>query len=317
MATGELVSKAPLERVPIAEIQIGVRRRKKAAAKLASLQRSIADHGLIHPILLRNGNELVSGHRRLLACQELGWKSIPARQIDKLSDEELRAIELEENTCRVDLLEYEASKQRLAEMSQLVAKEKAGDLRKPSSRKGRPPEAESQRARAKAADVSRGTVQKLEKHVDLAEQYPFMQREGWAQYRALEAGKLVEKLPEEERPGVAVLLDQPGIPPKSAISILENLKELKPKRRNEIYEMARADDTHIRQQALAAAAKVPPMPDPGLMLLIDAGKTIKRAKQECRFKGHDDQFDALVISVDELIATLRCEAKAREKQDGK
>jgi hypothetical protein len=53
-----------------------------------------------------------------------GWTKIPARRVGRLSDEELRALELDENTERVDLLDYEASKQRLAEMHQAEAEAK-------------------------------------------------------------------------------------------------------------------------------------------------------------------------------------------------
>jgi hypothetical protein len=41
--------------------------------------------------------------------------------VDRLSAEELRALELDENTERVDYLDYETSKQRLTEMLQAEA----------------------------------------------------------------------------------------------------------------------------------------------------------------------------------------------------
>jgi hypothetical protein len=45
-------------------------------------------------------------------------------QVAAGSDEELRALELDENTERVDLDDYEASKQKLAEMHQAEAEAK-------------------------------------------------------------------------------------------------------------------------------------------------------------------------------------------------
>jgi hypothetical protein len=45
--------------------------------------------------------------------------------VGRLSDEELRALELDEKIERVDLLDYEASKQKLAEIHQAEAKREA------------------------------------------------------------------------------------------------------------------------------------------------------------------------------------------------
>ena len=84
--------------------------------------------------------------RRTMRDRELGWTRIPARRVDRLFDEELRALELDENTERVDLNDYEASKQKLAEMHQAEAeakreaeeqarKEAEGELRDKLSRK--------------------------------------------------------------------------------------------------------------------------------------------------------------------------------------
>ena len=56
------------------------------------------------PITVRlngEGFESVAGKRRLRAAEALGWKKIRAR-IGKFSDDELREIELDENTVRLD-----------------------------------------------------------------------------------------------------------------------------------------------------------------------------------------------------------------------
>jgi ParB family chromosome partitioning protein len=269
MSTSERITNLPVETVRLDSVVVGIRRRQKLT-RIAALARSIEAHGLIHPILVRNGNELVTGQRRLEACRSLGWTTIPARRIDTLRDEELRAVELDENTERRDLDPYETTKQRLAEIRQAQAQAEAevqaevqasAELRPNMGRKspgrGRPKKAGSQRDVATRSGVSRPEQQRVEDHVVLAERYPMFQK-GWARHQVLEAGSILEALPEKEHPVVASLLDQPGIPPKKAISILENLAQMKPSQRAEIYQEAKSPDSHVRGNALAKAAALPP-----------------------------------------------------------
>lgn len=71
--------------------------------KVQELAESIKRNGLINPIVISPDLLLVAGERRLKACTELGWDSIPAQFTNDLSPDELHAIELEENIRRVDL----------------------------------------------------------------------------------------------------------------------------------------------------------------------------------------------------------------------
>ncbi len=107
-------------RLKISGIKVGERRRVKKGA-LAALAKSMDRYGLIHPIVVRDDGVLVAGGRRLEAAKKLGWKSIPATAISKLSDEQLREIELEENIRREGLDSYEASAQRMKEIRVIEA----------------------------------------------------------------------------------------------------------------------------------------------------------------------------------------------------
>ncbi|WP_066634167.1 ParB/RepB/Spo0J family partition protein [Desulfolucanica intricata] len=74
--------------------------------KLEELKKSINEHGVVQPIVVRplpNGNyELIAGERRWRACKKLGLDQIPA--IVKIySDIEASAISLIENVQREDL----------------------------------------------------------------------------------------------------------------------------------------------------------------------------------------------------------------------
>jgi ParB-like chromosome segregation protein Spo0J len=85
--------------VPITEITPGIRRRQ-CVGDLRMLMASIDRVGLINPIVVTPSNRLVVGWRRLVACQALGWSTVPARLVEELSSAEIWATELAENTAR-------------------------------------------------------------------------------------------------------------------------------------------------------------------------------------------------------------------------
>ena len=69
----------------------------------ADLQQSIAEVGLINPILVDEQDRLIAGYRRLSACRNLGWKEIEVNVVE-LEDDELKMLEAEaaENMFRKD-----------------------------------------------------------------------------------------------------------------------------------------------------------------------------------------------------------------------
>ncbi len=73
--------------------------------EMEELKASLAEHGLIQPIVLRsNGNryEIIAGERRFRAAKESGWKTIPA-VLFVVSDREMAELALTENVQRRDL----------------------------------------------------------------------------------------------------------------------------------------------------------------------------------------------------------------------
>ena len=72
---------------------------------LEELKESIAREGLLQPIIVRPYNdkyEIVAGHRRFIACKELGWEKIPCI-VKELSDEETLITRIHENLKREEL----------------------------------------------------------------------------------------------------------------------------------------------------------------------------------------------------------------------
>jgi ParB-like chromosome segregation protein Spo0J len=302
------ISRAPVTLVPIADITIGVRRRKRIKA-LSGLAESVKARGLLHPILLRNGNELVAGHRRLEACRALGWKEIPARHVDTLSDEDFRLIELEENTERLDLDSFEQSRQRLAEIRQAEAKAKDEALvsgpsgARKSTTGGRPKGCTpgSGRDVAERTGISRGERHRVEQHVVLAEKFPVFQRPEWRKHQVLRAGEALANVPVKEQSRVAHLIDQDALPPADAIAIIENVGTMPVEERQRVLKAAASDDQHERERALVYAAKTPPQPDPRLAMLDHAHDSLKRA---AAFK-RDDWQPTMRTLAETVAAAIR------------
>jgi len=100
------VGPGPME-IPIARIRANPwqPRRSIDEESLASLAASIAEHGVIQPVLVTevlDGFRLVAGERRLRAAQLAGLERIPA-VIRQLADREQLELALVENVQRADL----------------------------------------------------------------------------------------------------------------------------------------------------------------------------------------------------------------------
>jgi ParB family chromosome partitioning protein len=312
------VTRAEVVSIPIEEVVIGARRRDKLG-KVKVLATSIAAHGLIHPILLR-GQTLVAGHRRLEACRLLGWKTIAARQVERMTDDELRAIELDENTARENLSDFAMSKARLAQMRQAEAdlkskaKTDADSLNKPDTeskrKRGGQKKADARENVAAETGISRPEQVRIERHVSLAEAYPFMQRHGWLRHHVLDAGDLFDQLPEADRSPLAALLDQEGIPPADTLRLLTNGVAMTTARRRTVIEMAASEDAFVRRTALTRLGEVPPPVDPGLMALHDADRAMERAAATCR----SPEFKPVLVDLATNVGSALKQFSAREKE---
>ncbi len=78
-------------------------RQRKDLGDVADLAASMAEHGLIQPIVLNFDNRLIAGERRLRAAESLGWTSISFVYKETLSEEQLTMLELEENIRRKEM----------------------------------------------------------------------------------------------------------------------------------------------------------------------------------------------------------------------
>jgi ParB-like chromosome segregation protein Spo0J len=153
----------------ITDIVIGVRHRRDLG-DIDSLARSIADVGLLHPIVARPDGVLIAGARRLAACKTLGWSDIPVTVVDLA---EIARGELAENAERKDFLPSEivAIKRALEERLKAEAKERMSE----GGKGGEIPQPSKGRAADKLGAFvgkDRKTVEKMEAVVAAAEAEP-------------------------------------------------------------------------------------------------------------------------------------------------
>lgn len=102
----EEVRQLPINQIEPNPFQPRVKFDEEALQELAN---SISAHGLLHPIIVRaigHGYQVIAGERRLRACKQLGWTTIPAiiRVMDDRAAAELALIE---NLQRRDLHFFE------------------------------------------------------------------------------------------------------------------------------------------------------------------------------------------------------------------
>ena len=158
-------------RMKIDRIEIGFRYRRDLG-DLRSLAESIAEVGLLHPVVVMPEGRLIAGQRRLEACRQLGWADVPVTVVDLF---QAARGEAHENFVRKDLLPSEivALKRAIEPLERREARERQGsrtDLCHPAT------VAEGQRdSRDRIAHylgVGRTTIERAEAVVDAAEDEP-------------------------------------------------------------------------------------------------------------------------------------------------
>lgn len=142
---------------------------------LDALAASIADVGLLQPIVVKPDGLLVAGQRRIEACKRLGWDDVPVSVAYTVGDE-LKALyaERDENTCRKDFTPSEAV--AMAEAIEPLERQAARE-RKAASNAERENFTPSEKGKsldftAAAVGMSRPTLQKAREVVEAAKREP-------------------------------------------------------------------------------------------------------------------------------------------------
>lgn len=99
--------------IPPSEIAVQSRHRKPVASRVASLVESIAEIGLMHPVVVRRdgagGYVLIAGAHRLKACEKSGWKTVPCNVV-ALDDLRAELAEIDENLEHEELTVLDRAK---------------------------------------------------------------------------------------------------------------------------------------------------------------------------------------------------------------
>lgn len=91
------MEKLKIEYVPITELRTYPNNAKiHTEEQVEQIKASIQEFGFNDPVAVWNG-ELVEGHGRLIAAQELGFEELPVIRLDGLTDEQRRAYALVHN----------------------------------------------------------------------------------------------------------------------------------------------------------------------------------------------------------------------------
>jgi len=88
-----------MPKVKVSDVKVGKRFRTNYG-DMDSLAVSIQRFGLLHPIVVTKGLELIAGERRLRAHKSLGLDEIEVKFIDDVGELEKKEIEVEENIAR-------------------------------------------------------------------------------------------------------------------------------------------------------------------------------------------------------------------------
>jgi site-specific DNA-methyltransferase (adenine-specific) len=121
------------ETIAITEIRVDNRMRKMFG-NIEELAASLARFGLLQPLVLDAENNLIAGHRRLLAAKHLGWADIGYERLDAMDPILRKELELEENIRRKDL-EWQEEVIGLYKLYQLK-QEKYGEKGSPLAENG-------------------------------------------------------------------------------------------------------------------------------------------------------------------------------------
>ncbi len=90
-------------KIRIEEIRINEKKRiRKENGDLSALMRSMSKYGLLQPVIIDKGYNLLAGYRRILSAKQLGWSNIDAIVVEAKDPFSKIEIEIDENLARKD-----------------------------------------------------------------------------------------------------------------------------------------------------------------------------------------------------------------------
>ena len=150
------------------------------------------------------------------------------------------------------------------------------------------------------------------RHVATAEEHPVFQGKHWRQSQVLAAKEGLELMPAKRDQALAIdIISERGVPPKTAIAIIENLALKSAIERKGIDKLYRSDDRDKQTLAKTRAAALPPMPDRRLPMtrqMLELVRSCKKLKQDdltAAYAFVEDQIKAILAELDEAYKKLK------------
>ena len=91
------MSELRVEYLPISELVYYVKNPRKNDAAVGAVAKSIEEFGFKVPILIDDNNEIIAGHTRLKAAQQLELEKVPVIRVSDLSPEQVKAFRIADN----------------------------------------------------------------------------------------------------------------------------------------------------------------------------------------------------------------------------
>jgi hypothetical protein len=93
--------------------------KKHDTLQVEKIAKSISDYGFLQPLVVTKENEVIVGHGRLLAAQELKMVQVPCLRADQLTESQIREYRLLDNRLNESEWDIELLRLELADLPEL------------------------------------------------------------------------------------------------------------------------------------------------------------------------------------------------------
>ena len=106
---------------PIHELKLDPKNpRTHSSRQLRQIARSIETFGFVVPVLIDSALNVIAGHGRILAAQQLGWSEVPTIRLEHLTDAQVKALRIADNRLgEISLWDDRLLAEQLKELSEL------------------------------------------------------------------------------------------------------------------------------------------------------------------------------------------------------
>ena len=115
------MNKLTIEYLPLEDLKPYANNAKiHTEEQIQQIRKSIEEFGMNDPIAIWKDNEIIEGHGRLLACQQMGLQEVPVIRLDGLTDEQRRAYMNVHNNLTMNTgFDFEILKEELARIENI------------------------------------------------------------------------------------------------------------------------------------------------------------------------------------------------------